>query len=305
MHCTDVIVDVLAMWAPQPAPVRHLVRVAELCGFTENAARVAVRRLVVAGKLEAQTTDDRAGYRLSRDAAAFNQHVRRAVSRPRTRPWSGAWLQVLMSLPDRQRKRRAAMQRALSVLRLRSPYRGVWMRPDNLDVNQHDVVMQLGEAGGDGERPHVLAARFFDPARERALAADLFELETTAEEQRRALTVVERARDELLTLPLGDAVAASIGLGRAAIGVLFRDPLLPAALLPTDWAADALRHGFAATSALAAELWRRWAEAEGDRSGIDTARLRQIFDEVTVRASLPELWEAPALAYEMPSRAAP
>src|SRR4249920_3499024 len=90
----SVILNVVRV-APVPSlPIHRLIAIGELFGFTANALRVAVARLVADGLLE---SDERGSYRLGPMAApvqAFVEDWRRGESRMRA--WNGEWLAIAL-----------------------------------------------------------------------------------------------------------------------------------------------------------------------------------------------------------------
>jgi phenylacetic acid degradation operon negative regulatory protein len=109
---------------------------------------------------------------------------------------------------------------------------GVWLRPDNLDVELPAEVR---------DRVRVLQARDNDP---RELAARLWDLAAWARNGRELLNEMATAAD----IP-GRFVAAA-GIVRH----LLTDPVLPDELLPDDWPGEALRKAY---TNFAAELVAR------------------------------------------------
>ena len=85
-----VVLNAVRVTSEQALPISRLVTIGSLFGFTANALRVAVARLVADGLLE---SDERGFYRLGSRAAAVQAHVedwRKGEARMRT--WKGEWL---------------------------------------------------------------------------------------------------------------------------------------------------------------------------------------------------------------------
>ena len=114
---------------------------------------------------------------------------------------------------------------------------GVWLRPDNLDVELTAEVL---------DRVRVLHSRDDDPA---GLAARLWDLPGWVRNGRELLDEMATATD----VP-GRFVAAA-GMVRH----LLTDPVLPDQLLPDDWPGDALRTAY---MNFAAELVARRDDVE-------------------------------------------
>jgi phenylacetic acid degradation operon negative regulatory protein len=223
----------------------RLVRVAELFGVTDNAARVALSRMAAAGEVE--PTDD--GWRLA--GHLLDRQARLAAGRhPTVRPWAGGrWVLLVVTAGARPPNERARLRTALTRGHFAEYRDGVWCRPDNLDgpALADDLAAQVARwTGRPEEADPVLVARLWDL---RAWA-------DRAEELRRRLGAVGPALDRV------EALAPGFVLDAAVIRHLAQDPLLPRELLPPDWPGDALRHEFdewdrAFLSALAG--WQRSA----------------------------------------------
>src|SRR6185369_8298434 len=103
--------------------VRRLVAIGTLFGFTGNAMRVAIARLISDRLLR---SDERGWYRLGPEAVAVHAHVedwRRGEARMRS--WKGEWLAVALA-PAADRAARRGSLRALGRLGLREAMPGLW-----------------------------------------------------------------------------------------------------------------------------------------------------------------------------------
>jgi len=220
LSARSVVLSLLLGAHPPEIPVSALVDAGELFGISESTLRVALTRMVAQGDLE--RTDGT--YRLS-SRLLERQRRQDAALDPSTRTWDGTWEMVVVTSAGRSASDRAELRATLTDLRLAELREGVWMRPANL-------VRELPAW------PTDLLSQFRvtpteDPA---ALAADLWNLGAWN-------------RDGLLLL--GEISGAAGGADRIAVAAaivrhLRTDPALPAALLPADWSADALRAAYAA-----------------------------------------------------------
>ena len=158
--------------------------------------------------------------------------ARTTRSTPRLRKWHGTWTTLVITSVGIDARTRAALRTTLQDKRFGELREGVWLRPDNLDVELTAEVL---------DRVRVLHARDDDPAE---LAARLWDLPGWVRIGRELLDEMATATD----VP-GRFVAAA-GMVRH----LLTDPVLPDELLPDDWPGDALR---AAYMNFAAELVAR------------------------------------------------
>jgi phenylacetic acid degradation operon negative regulatory protein len=221
MTARSVVLSVLLGAHPAWASASELIGLTADFGIKETTLRVALTRMVSAGDL-IRSAD---GYRLS-DRLLARQRRQDDAMRPRTRPWRGDWLVLIVTSVGTDARTRAALRTTMHDKRFGELREGVWMRPDNLEL----------ELGPDvTARVHLLRARDAAPAQ---LAGELWDLPAWAGTGHRLL-------DEM--------AAATDGPGRfvlaaAMVRHLLTDPMLPAELLPADWPGTRLRaayHDFA------------------------------------------------------------
>ncbi|OBR97898.1 PaaX domain-containing protein, C- domain protein [Mycobacterium gordonae] len=221
MTARSVVLSVLLGAHPAWATASDLIRLTTDFGIRETTLRVALTRMVSAGDL-IRSAD---GYRLS-DRLLARQRRQDEAMRPRTRAWRGHWHVVVVTSVGTDPRTRAALRNTMHEKRFAELREGVWMRPDNLDLELAPDV---------AARVRVLRARDDAPV---ALAGQLWDLTEWAGVGHRLLQELGRATD----MP-GRFVAAA-----AMVRHLNSDPILPAELLPTDWPGAQLRaayHDFA------------------------------------------------------------
>jgi phenylacetic acid degradation operon negative regulatory protein len=218
-----VVLSVLLGSDPPRLPTQLLVRTTELFGIAEGTTRTALSRMVAAGDLVAEG----GRYALAPGRLVARQ-ARQAASRAATtRPWTaGRWRMVVLGADGaRAREERAEVRTALAAARLAELREGVWLRPDNLDVEPVPGARSfLAEPDGDGA----------------ALAASLWDLDGWAKE---ADDLRQQMAALVGRLEAGDTGALREGfvLSAAVLRQFQHDPLLPADLLPPRWPGAALR----------------------------------------------------------------
>ena len=209
---------------PPEAPVADLVRWCELFGISEGTARVALHRMAAKGEIVA--TDG--VYRLAGGLAG--RQVRQETSlTPRMQEWTGSWRLAVVVATRRDASTRAGLRDAMRRLHFAERREGVWLRPDNLEVSVPDSVRRQCEwlRAQPEDDPVALAVRLFHPSRW----------------ARRATVLGTRLAEmtDRLVGPESEPVADAFIAGAAALRHIGSDPLLPAALLPSDWPGAALR----------------------------------------------------------------
>ncbi|MDA8359857.1 MAG: PaaX domain-containing protein, C- domain protein [Actinomycetota bacterium] len=246
----SVLASALLGADPPELPVAHLVHLAGLFGINANRARVALSRMCVSGEA---TTDGAGHYRLS--GPLEDRRARQVASRAgATRAWTGAWLVVIVTSIGRDATERTSRRRALAFARLAELREGVWMRPENLDLQLpgwlDDVV--------------TMTAHYEDGA---ALADRLWTLTGWSN---RATELLGR----LDALPPCDwtDLAPGFALSADVLRHLQADPLLPRALLPNDWPGMLLRRRYDNWDRRYRAVLRDWGRAASDRRPATRAR---------------------------------
>ena len=203
----SVVLSVLLGAHPAWASSSELIRLTADFGIKEATLRVALTRMVGARDL-IRSAD---GYRLS-DRLLARQRRQDDAMRPRVKAWHGQWVVLIITSVGTDARTRATLRTTMHHKRFGELREGVWMRPDNLDLDlDHDV----------SARVRVLSARDDAPAE---LAAQLWDLSGWADTGRRLLDEMRTAAD----IPARFVVAA------AMVRHLLTDPMLPAELLPAD-----------------------------------------------------------------------
>jgi phenylacetic acid degradation operon negative regulatory protein len=227
MTARSVVLSVLLGAHPAWASAAELIRLTADFGIKETTLRVALTRMVSAGDL-IRSAD---GYRLSDRLLARQRRQDEAISL-RVRPWRGDWTTLIVTSVGNDARSRAILRTTLHAKRFGELREGVWMRPDNLDIDLDADILA---------RVRILRARDDAPA---ALAARLWDLPGWARSGHRLLDEMSAASD----VPGRFVVAAGM------VRHLLTDPMLPSELLPAEWPGAQLR---AAYNDFAAELAKR------------------------------------------------
>jgi phenylacetic acid degradation operon negative regulatory protein len=227
MTARSVVLSVLLGAHPAWATASELIRLTADFDIREPTVRVALTRMVGAGDL-VRSAD---GYRLSDRLLARQRRQDDAIN-PRLNKWDGTWTTVVITSVGTDARARASLRTTLQDNRFAELREGIWLRPDNLDVELSAGVL---------DRVRVLHSRDDDPA---GLAARLWNLPEWVRGGRELLNEMATATD----IP-GQFVAAA-----AIVRHLLTDPVLPGELLPEDWPGDTLRNVY---TNFAAELVAR------------------------------------------------
>ncbi len=227
MTARSVVLSVLLGAHPAWASAAELVRLTSDFGIKETALRVALTRMVSAGDL-IRSAD---GYRLS-DRLLARQRRQDDAMRPQLRPWRGYWTTLIVTSVGTDPRTRAGLRTTLHNERFGELREGVWMRPDNLELDlDSDIRARL----------RVMQTRDDAPAE---LAGQLWDLPSWTRTGCRLLAEMSALTD----VPARFVVAAGM------VRHLLTDPVLPAELLPADWPGARLRLAY---NDFAAELIER------------------------------------------------
>ncbi len=206
----SVILSVLLAAHPPEAAVADLIGFADAFGIQPMTTRVALSRMVTAGDLD--RTDST--YRLSARLLARQHRQDRLLNARATEPWDYRWRTVVEVSASVNSGAHKALRTRLRDQRFAELREGVWLRPDNIDLDlpaDPGASVELLSAVPDTD-PTMLAQRLFDLDDWAEAATDLLSA------MRDAHTPMERV-----------TVAAAI------VRHLLTDPLMPADLLEDTW----------------------------------------------------------------------
>ncbi|GAC1400008.1 MAG: PaaX family transcriptional regulator C-terminal domain-containing protein [Mycobacterium sp.] len=217
MTARSVVLSVLLGAHPAWATASELVRLTADFDIKEPTVRVALTRMVSAGDLVRSEN----GYRLSDRLLARQRRQDDAINPP-LRNWHGTWTTLVITSVGTDARTRASLRTTLQDKRFAELREGVWLRPDNLDIELTAEVL---------DRVRVMHARDDEPAE---LVVRLWDLPGWVRAGRELLYEMATSTD----VP-GRFVAAA-GMVRH----LLTDPVLPNELLPDDWPGAALREAY-------------------------------------------------------------
>ena len=247
----SIVASTLLGMRPPRLPGRILVASGELFGVAEGATRTALSRMLAAGEL---TTDSEGNYELAGHLLDRQHRQDESRSTPAGR-WGGKWEMAVVRADRRSARDRADLRRAMAALRLAEYREGVWIRPANLDPRRQPAARTVLEAQCSA---FVAQPETDDPAE---LAQRLWDL---AGWQATAATIRHRMAEGRPALDAGDleSLTPAFELSAIIIRHLVADPMLPAALLPTNWPGNGLRAEYESYDRSFTRLWRRWYHAQ-------------------------------------------
>jgi phenylacetic acid degradation operon negative regulatory protein len=251
----QVVLEVLSAHrgTGRAVPVRFLIRAAEVFGIADNSVRVALARLCAEARLESPS---RGHYRLGAAARPLHERVLSWRSlEDLVGPWDGAFIGVhTAALPRTDRAVVRTRERALALWGFRTLVPGLEVRPANLQLGVDGTRSRLQQLGLEASAP-VMRLDALGPLD--AQARRLWDGARLARTYRKHTGALTRSMERLDALPLEDAVRESFLLGREAIRVLVKDPLLPEPLVRAE-DRQRLAHTMRKYDREGHTLWRRF-----------------------------------------------
>ncbi len=222
------------------APVAALVRLLSPLGITAPAVRTAVSRMARQGWLAAVRLPEGAGYALTPRAVRRLDQAAERIYRHAEPDWDGRW-HLLVAERVRERARRERLRAGLEYLGYAPIGETTWVSPrPSIEL---EALLETERV-----RAERFAASYDGDAR--GLAARAWDLDGLARAYQRWLAVATG-----IVAPVGSQTpdegvfAARSALVHEWRKFLFRDPGLPAELLPAGWPGRAAADLFDAESA--------------------------------------------------------
>ncbi|HEV7757001.1 MAG TPA: PaaX family transcriptional regulator C-terminal domain-containing protein [Mycobacteriales bacterium] len=211
------------------APVATLVRLLAPVGIAAPAVRTAISRMVRQGWLRPERDRRGSAYALTPRAARRVDDAAARIYRTGDTSWDGRW-HLLVVTPPEGRTARTRLANDLGFLGYGALAGGTWVSPRAAA----EVDTLLADAGVRAERFH--ATHLDGLGGDTGLVRRAWDLDALAAAYTEFVTALRPVVEPVAAD--GDderAFAARFQLVHAWRAFLFRDPGLPAALLPDDW----------------------------------------------------------------------
>ena len=249
-----IILDVLRLTRGNYCQSAKLIAVGELFDFKASTIRVALTRLLTAGKIE---TDGSGGYRMSSNSDMLSDYIEQwRLGDLRRGEWqTDGWLMVLLpSNPDRAI--RSLSQTTLEFFGFRKARNKVWVRPNNLlpPLNNLRALYQLVGL----EKDALLFKAADIPYPEQFVwESTLWNSEALQFTYEQQLAKLTKSKARLETLEINDALRESFIIGGETINLLVKDPLLPDEMFCTP-KREELRHAMCEYDACGHKIWTQF-----------------------------------------------
>jgi phenylacetic acid degradation operon negative regulatory protein len=252
---------------PGPVWVGSLIELLEPLGLSATNVRTVLSRMAKKGWLESERGGRRSYYSLTGRGRRLLEEGETRIYRPREREeWDGEWTLVAYSIPEERRAQRDRLRVRLEWLGLGSLGNGLWISP-------HDVVDRVCEVAGElgvSDDLEVFRGDHVAPGPESQLVNHCWDLEALNGEYE---AFIARHLDECrgLAAEPGSMAPREAYVRRFRLVHEYRefplkDPFLPSALQPEDWAGECALSLFNYYRGLLAEPADRFVEPRVETS---------------------------------------
>ncbi len=215
-----------------PVPMRALTRLLDVFGVGESTSRVALSRMRREGWFTTYRDGRQTSYALTaRSIRLLDEGRARIFDRGRD-DWDGTWRMVIYAVPEESRAERDRVRRTLTWHGFGPLAAATWISPHPRLDTVRSALADLSAT-----RMDLLESRSLSLAADREMAFRCWDLEGLGRDYTELISAYEQlsAPAELAALPGADALRRQVELVASYRALPFRDPDLPAALLPEGW----------------------------------------------------------------------
>ena len=248
----NLLLGVLQAGKEHSVPIKILTQIGELFGFSSNTIRVNVARLLSAGVLE---SDERGFYRIKYQENPLSQLVDDwHLGETRRRDWQQDWLVCV--LPDKRNQTdQKKSTKALSFLGFKSATAGMWVRPNNLQLDREKSSKLLGQLGLM-QGAILFVASDFSPKLVEQWSHYLWPVDELQCMYQELTIKLRNSKKHIQKLPSDRAVVEAFVIGSEAVNALAVDPLLPEEIMTKKYR-DELTAAMKEYDALGKAIWNK------------------------------------------------
>ena len=213
-------------------PLRALTRLMGVFGVGESTTRVVLSRMRREGWFTTSRDGRQTSYALTgRSLRMLDQGRTRIFDRGRD-DWDGTWRMVIYAVPEQSRGERDQVRRTLAWHGFGPLAAATWISP-----HPRLEVVREALAGLAATRVDLLESRSLSPAADREMAFRCWDLDALGRDYLELIAAYEQLPPaaRLAALPGPAALRRQVELTASYRALPFRDPDLPAALLPERW----------------------------------------------------------------------
>ena len=212
--------------------MRALTQLLDVFDVGESTSRVALSRMRREGWFTTYRDGRQTSYALTaRSIRMLDEGRARIFDRGRD-DWDGTWRMVIYAVPEESRAERDRVRRTLTWHGFGPLAAATWISPHPRLDTVRSALADLSAT-----RMDLLESRSLSRAADREMAFRCWDLEGLGRDYIELISAYEQlpARAELAALPGADALRRQVELVASYRTLPFRDPDLPAALLPEGW----------------------------------------------------------------------
>jgi phenylacetic acid degradation operon negative regulatory protein len=213
-------------------PMRALNRLLDVFGVGESTSRVVLSRMRREGWFTTSRDGRQTSYALTgRSIRMLDEGRTRIFDRGRD-DWDGIWRMVIYAVPEESRAERDRVRRTLAWHGFGPLAAATWISPHpRLETVREDL------ADLSATRIDLLESRSLSRAADREMAFRCWDLDGLGRDYLDLISAYGQLPDpaELAALPGPQALRRQVELVASYRTLPFRDPDLPAALLPEGW----------------------------------------------------------------------
>src|SRR5438034_3764722 len=228
----DLFGDHLRYVGDGVVPMRVLNQLLDVFGVGESTTRVVLSRMRREGWFTTSREGRQTSYALTgRSVRMLDEGRARIFDRGRD-AWDGIWRTVIYAVPEESRGERDRVRRTLAWHGFGPLAAATWISPHPRLETVRDAL-----AGLSATRMDLLESRALSRAADREMAFRCWDLDGLGRDYVELISGYEHlpAAAELAALPGLEALRRQVELVSSYRALPFRDPDLPAALLPEGW----------------------------------------------------------------------
>ena len=213
-------------------PMRALNRLLDVFGIGESTSRVVLSRMRREGWFTTNRDGRQTSYALTgRSIRMLDEGRARIFDRGRD-DWDGTWRMIIYAVPEQSRGERDQVRRTLAWHGFGPLAAATWISPHPRLETVRSALADLSAT-----RMDLLESRSLSRAADREMAFRCWDLEGLGCDYLKLISAYEQlpAPAELAALPGPQALRRQVELVASYRTLPFRDPDLPAALLPEGW----------------------------------------------------------------------
>ncbi len=213
-------------------PMRALTQLLDVFGIGESTSRVVLSRMRREGWFTTCRDGRQTSYALTARSLTTLDEGRARIFDRGGGDWDGTWRMVIYAVPEESRGERDRVRRTLAWHGFGPLAAATWISP-----HPRLEVVRSALADLAATRMDLLESRALSRTTDREMASRCWDLDGLSRDYVELISAYQQlpAAAELAALPGAEALRRQVELVASYRALPFRDPDLPAALLPEGW----------------------------------------------------------------------